>query len=120
MQKLLPGSGYSFKICLYWVLHCWKAGREIIPTFLRHVTACQFSKVKVKILPYEIDGELGTSVGIATGYGLECPGIEFWWGRAFPHLSRPILGPTQPPVEWVRGFSRERDADPLPPSSAEV
>ena len=35
---------------------------------------------------------------IATGYGLDGPGIESWWERDFPHLSRPALGPTQPPV----------------------
>jgi hypothetical protein len=58
----------------------------------------------------------GSSVGIATGYGLDGPGIESRWGRDFPQLSGPALGPTQPPVQWVPG----RGADPSLPSIAEV
>jgi len=56
-------------------------------------------------------------VGIATRYGLNGPGIESRWSRDFPHLSRPALVPTQPPVQWVPGlsWSKEqpgRDTDP--------
>ena len=48
-------------------------------------------------------------------------------GREFLHLSRPALRPTQPPVQYngyrvfPGGKERQgRDADPSPPSSAEV
>jgi hypothetical protein len=51
-------------------------------------------------------GGPGSSVDIATGYGLNGPEIESRWGRDFLHLSRPALGPTQPPVQWVPGLSR--------------
>jgi hypothetical protein len=33
----------------------------------------------------------GSVVGIATDCGLDGPGIEFRWGRDFPHMSRPAL-----------------------------
>jgi hypothetical protein len=68
---------------------------------------------------------LGSIVGIATGYGLDGPGIKSRWGRDFPHLSRPALGPALSPVQWLLGLpgGKERlgrDADPSPLSSAMV
>ena len=47
----------------------------------------------------------GSSVGIATNYGLDGPGIESRWGEIFLP-SRSPLRPSQPPVQWVPELSR--------------
>jgi hypothetical protein len=39
--------------------------------------------------------------GTVTGYGLDVRGIESACGRYLPHLSRPVLGLTHLPIQWV-------------------
>ena len=68
-------------------------------------------------------GSRDISVGIATRYGMDGPGIESRGERDFPHLSRPAH-----PASCTMGTgsfpgvkSRPgRDTDPSPPSSAVV
>jgi hypothetical protein len=72
---------------------------------------------------------LGYLSGIALGYGLDDRGFEPRQGVSiffFTTASRPALGPTQSPIQWVRGVPSlgvkrpECEADHSPPSSAEV
>ena len=54
-----------------------------------------------------------------------CAGIESWWGRDLSYPSRPTVGPTQLPLQWVPILSPRvkrpgRGADHLPIPSAEV
>ena len=50
-------------------------------------------------------GGPGSSVGIATDYGLHGPGSNPGGDEIFCP-SRPALGPTQPPIKWVPSLSR--------------
>ena len=57
-------------------------------------------------LPWSTVGP-DSPVGIATRYGMDDPvskpggeGV----GRDLPHPSKPVLVPSQPPVQWVSGF----------------
>ena len=49
----------------------------------------------------------GSSVAIATDYGLDDPGSNPD-GDVIFRPSRPALGPTQPPVKWVQSLSRRQ------------
>ena len=62
----------------------------------------QISKIPWLIL--YISGP-GSSVGIATDYGLDGPGSNPGGDEIF-RPSKPALGPIQPAVKWVPGLSR--------------
>jgi hypothetical protein len=62
--------------------------------------------VLLKLYQYLYNYGPGSSVGIATGYVLDGPGIESLEGGEFSHTSRPVLGLTQPSVQCVPGLSR--------------
>jgi hypothetical protein len=65
-----------------------------------------------------------SSVGIETRDELDGPGIESRWRRDFPHMSRPVLGPSQLPINGYRVFPGGKVAGawcwPPTPSSTEV
>jgi hypothetical protein len=54
---------------------------------------------------YTVYSGRDSSVGIATRYVLDSPGIESRRERDFAHPSRPALVPTQPPIQWILGLS---------------
>jgi len=67
----------------------------------------------------------GSVVGIATAYGLDGPGIESRWGEIFRTSPNRPWGPPSLLYNGYRVFLGGkvlpgRDADPSPPSSAEV
>ena len=88
---------------------------------VQSLSAC----TRVHFTSYLINGTIFENKSSCVTYRLRDgrSGIESRCGRDFPHLSREALRPTQPPVQWVLGFSGGkkrpgRDADPSPPSRA--
>ena len=66
-------------------------------------TACVLLYTYIRILYLPVSKIYGwvSSVGIATRYWPNGPGIEYRCGRDFSYPSRTALGPTQSPVLWV-------------------
>jgi hypothetical protein len=85
----------------------WTISRENLPLPREKFTTYK-KKTTKQIFLYGLIkyGGPDSSVGIATGYGLDGQGIESRWRRDFSHMSRPALGSTQPPVQCVPDLSR--------------
>ena len=67
---------------------------NILKSFINYINSGQYL--------YICDRD--SSVGMAIRYGLESPGFESRWGQDFPYPARPVLVPTQPPVQLVPGL----------------
>jgi hypothetical protein len=83
----------------------YKKNNVAYPKALAEQTFNKYRYTSLMSLTQENVGR-DSAVGIATRYGMEGTGIKSRWGRDFPHLFRPTLGPTQPPLQWVPGLSR--------------
>jgi hypothetical protein len=66
------------------------------PTFLRPILTMMYKRTPGR----------NNSVGIATRYRLDGPGIESRCERDFEHPSILGVGPAQPPTQWVQSLSR--------------
>jgi hypothetical protein len=106
MHAIVVGSGYYFYHYAY------------LPTLV------SLSPIVKTILGVTMSWD--SSVGIATGYGLDDRGGgSSSTGRVknflFSTSSRSVSGPTQSPIKWVPGVKRSsREVDHSPPASAKV
>jgi len=83
-----------------------------------------FWEVFVLLFDFILERSRDSSVGIATGCGLDGPGIEYWWGVGFSAPAQ--IGFEAHPTSYTMGtgsflsIKRPGRGDHLPPPSAEV
>jgi hypothetical protein len=116
-MRVTPAWPYLALVCSgvspYWKIKIWLIIFAFLVFYMIIYFLCLF-----------IPG-LGSSVGIATDYGLDGPGIESQWGRDFPHVQ---TGPGAHPASCSMGTGSfpgvkvwlGHAADHSPPSSVLV
>ena len=83
-------------------MNAWSFPRNATSSFV-HV--CKVPFLKEGFLSNRLSSaDRYSSVGIATRYGPDGPGIESREGRDFPDPSRPALRTTQLPIKWGPGL----------------
>jgi len=87
-----------------WICWYYENSTQHIRTI--HATDTRTTSTEFAVFVCLCWGGGDSSVGIATSYGLDGPGIKYRWGRDIPHPSSPALGPTQRPIQRVPGLSR--------------
>ena len=88
---------HTFKI---WNTHCFPTKTVVART--RHNVTSHVHCPSGYVLDTSPYCGPGSSVGIATDYRLDGPGSNPGGDDIF-RPSRPALGPTQPPVQWIPG-----------------
>jgi hypothetical protein len=83
-------------ICIVFCLHGFASSSCMANICLARIMTCNRAYTSIiKFITFVLSVGWVSSVGIATGYGVDGSGFESWWGRDFPHLSGLSLGSKQ-------------------------
>jgi hypothetical protein len=108
---------------------CWISNSYGLPVSVHILLDADTIRLQNNCFTHRLYVSLDSVVCIAASYGLDDRGARVRvpiGSRIFSTSSRPVLGPIQPPIQWVPGSlysgvkRPRREADHSPPVSAEV